>query len=158
MTAPLKEALRLLTDKVDEGELVIKSADKGNVTVIMSTDFYQSMCMRELSKSKFYRNLGNVNPTIDVVTDVISFANTYRTVLTTKEYQFLTKKEYRMANFYTLPKLHKSPEINERLTGGSEYINLDNFTGTIEGRPIVGGPAFYTSGIPYRTEIRRTKF
>ena len=153
LTAPLKAALQSLTNKVDEGELVIKSADKGNVTVIMSTDIYQSMCTRELSKSKFYRNLGNVNPCNDVLTDVISFANTYRTVLTTKEYHFLTKKEYKMANFYCLPKLHKSPEINELLTGGSEYIHLPNFTGIIEGRPIVGGPAFYTSGISQMIDI-----
>ena len=153
LSIPLKEALRTLQDKVDEGELVIKSADKGDVTVVMSSNYYYSMCMRELNKSKFYRRLGKVDPSNEVKTDVISFANTYRTVLTAKEYRFLTEKEYKMAYFYSLPKLHKSPEINERLKNGSEYVHLHDYAGEIEGRPIVGGPAFHTSGISEMIDI-----
>ena len=59
----------------------------------------------------------------------------------------MTKKQYKMANFYALPKLHKSVEINELLKDGHEYVHATNFGGTIEGRPIVGGPIYYTSGI-----------
>ena len=45
------------------------------------------------------------------------------------------------------PKLHKSEELNEIIENqNSEYLNI---TGNlkIEGRPIVAGPGYYTSGI-----------
>ena len=140
-------ALQALSERVKEGELVIKSADKGDVTVLMSAEFYYLMCMNELSNDKVYRRLGNIDPSNAVISDVRDFANTYRGILTTKEYEFLTKKQYKMANFYSLPKLHKSVEINELLKDGHEYVHAKNFGGTIEGRPIVGGPIYYTSGI-----------
>ena len=45
------------------------------------------------------------------------------------------------------PKLHKSKELNEMMENqNSEYINItENLQ--IEGRPIVAGPVYYTSGI-----------
>ena len=58
-----------------------------------------------------------------------------------------------MAYFYSLPKLHKSADINEHLKKGSEYIHIQNYTGEIEGRPIVGGPAYFTSGISEMIDI-----
>ena len=102
--------------------------------------------MNNLSKDNVYRRLGNNDPSQSVISDVHPFADTYRRILTTKEYQYLTKKQYKMANFYSLPKLHKSVEINELLKGGHEYIHAENFGGTIEGRPIVEGPIYCTSG------------
>ena len=147
MSPASTKALQSLADKVNDVSLVIKSADKGDVTVIMSPEYYYKICMNELSKDKFYQNLGRRDPSASVITDVMNFANEYRQVLTAKEYQYLTKKDYRMANFYSLPKLHKSATINSQLNGTSEYIHLPDFEEVVEGRPIVGGPTFYTSGI-----------
>ena len=147
MTVESHAALQSLTQKVNDGDLVLKSADKGDVTVVMSSDYYYKMCMNELTKEKFYRPLGNTDPSNIVMTDVINFANNYRDVLTGKEYEFLTKKKYRMANFYTLPKLHKSILVNNMLQSGSEYVHSTEFQEIVEGRPIVGGPAFHTGGI-----------
>ena len=147
MTTDLHTALQTLTQKVDDGELVFKSADKGDVTVVMSPEYYHQMCMNELNKEKFYRPMGNNDPSNNVLADVKSFANNYREILTNKEYDFLTKKKYRMANFYTLPKLHKSALVNNMLREGSEYIHATDIQEIVEGRPIVGGPAFHTSGI-----------
>ena len=46
-----------------------------------------------------------------------------------------------------LPKLHKSKEINEIIQRKhTEYIQIDDDI-LIEGRPIVAGPVFHTSGI-----------
>ena len=46
-----------------------------------------------------------------------------------------------------LPKLHKSKEINEIIQRKrTEYIQIDEDI-LIEGRPIVAGPVFHTSGI-----------
>ena len=153
MTTESTNALQSLTEKVDSGTLVIKSADKGDVTVVMSEKYYYTMCMNELNKTKFYRKLGRSDPSARVISDVMNFASEYRDTLTAKEYQFLTKNQYSMANFYSLPKLHKSATINKTLNGTSEYIHLPDFRETVEGRPIVGGPTFYTSGISHMIDI-----
>ena len=153
MPPPLQTALENLTKKVNDGELIVKSADKGDVTVVMSTEFYRNICMNELKKEKFYRPLGRTDPSRTVLNDVKNFARQYKNVLTEKEYQFLTNNEYKMAHFYMLPKLHKSPIINDTLKEGSEYIHLTDFEEQVEGRPIVGGPAFFTSGISKMIDI-----
>ena len=52
-----------------------------------------------------------------------------------------------MANFYMLPKLHKSKRLDEIISEHPlEYIKVEEKL-TIEGRPIVGGCAYYTHGI-----------
>ena len=153
MTPPIREALQTLTNKVSKNEIVIKSADKGDVTVIMTSEYYYEMCMNELNKEKVYKRLGKTNPSDLVKREVLEFANRYRGILTKKEYQFLTKKEYKMANFYCLPKLHKSARVNEILQDGDEYIHVPDFTDIIEGRPIVGGPISHTSGISQMIDI-----
>ena len=105
------------------------------------------MCMNELSKESVYKRLGKVNPSKLVYKKVVDFANRYKNILTKKEYQYLTEKKYKIANFYSLPKLHKSASINQLLSDGEEYIHIEDFTDSIEGRPIVGGPISHTSGI-----------
>ena len=52
MTKSLQEAHRTLVEKVENMEIVVKSAGKGEVTVIMSTNYYYEMCMDELNKEK----------------------------------------------------------------------------------------------------------
>ena len=78
MTPSSTTALKTLTDEVSNGTIVIRSADKGDVTVVMSQEYYYTMCMNELSKTKFYKNLGKRNPSPNVITDVKNFANQYR--------------------------------------------------------------------------------
>ena len=153
MPKPLREALRTLTDKVTNMEIVIKSADKGDITVIMSSEYYSKMCMNELSKDDVYKCLGKANPSDLVYRKVKEFADQYRSILTKKEYQFLTKKQYRMANFYSLPKLHKWAQVNQQLRNSGEYIHIPDFSDVVEGRPIVGGPASHTSGISEMIDI-----
>ena len=75
LSPTLQNALRTLSEKVANGDLVIKSADKGDVTVLMSSSYYHTMCMNELSKDQVYRRLGNVNPRNAVLSDVLDFAN-----------------------------------------------------------------------------------
>ena len=147
MNKSLREAHRTLVEKVEKMEIIIKSADKGDVTVVMSTEYYHRMCTNELNKENVYKRLGNTNPSNLVYEKVVDFANTHKNILTKKEYQFLTEKKYRTANFYTLPKLHKSAKVNHLLQDGEEYIHIKDFTDSIEGRPIVGGPVSHTSGI-----------
>ena len=148
----LRVALESVTDKVTKNEIIVKSADKGDVTVIMSTEYYVDMCMRELSNTEYYTIVGESDPTPTIMEAVSSFALRYKSMLTPKEYEFLTKRKYSMANFYMLPKLHKSSFLND-IMGSSEYIHLKDFNHTIDGRPIVGGPSFYTSGMSQMIDI-----
>ena len=119
----------------------------------MSRNFYLDMCMHELSKTEFYRIHQGRDPSTKILAIVKRFAEKHKKTLTAKEFDFLTKKNYRMAYFYSMPKLHKSNEINSVMNSGAEYLHLSDFTGFVEGRPIVGGPCFYTSGISEMIDI-----
>ena len=80
-------------------------------------------------------------------TEVNKFAEKYKSILTNNEYDFLTKRCHKISNFYVVPKLYKSKEINEIIEiKRTEYIQIDEDI-IIEGRPIVAGPFFHTSGI-----------
>ena len=71
-------------EKVENMEIVIKSADKGEVIVVMSTDYYFKMCMDELNKQNVYKRLGKINPSKLVYRKVVDFANQYKQILTKK--------------------------------------------------------------------------
>ena len=104
------------------------------------------MYRRHLSGAALY-NLDNIDPST-VIQDIVNkFAEKWKLILTNNEYDFLTKRCHKISNFYVLPKLYKSKEINEIMEiKAAEYIQIDvdNF---IEGRPIVAGPVFHTYGI-----------
>ena len=105
------------------------------------------MCYRHLSDTTFYNNLDNNHSPTIVQDRVNKFAEKYKSILTNNEYVFLTKRCHKISNFYMLPKLHKSKEINEIIQKKrTEYIQIDEDI-LIEGRPIVAGPVFHTSGI-----------
>ena len=78
---------------------------------------------------------------------IINYSNKYRSILTDNEYEYLINRTYKISNFYMNFKLRKSKDFNEIIENqNSEYINItENLQ--IEGRPIVAGPVYYTSGI-----------
>ena len=149
----LRPTLQALIKKTHDGEIIIKSADKGDITVIMSPEYYVRMCMNELSKRDFYRNEGDRDPTQSIIDAIFSFTARYKSILTPKEIEYLTKRSYKMAYFYVLPKLHKSEYINGLLKNSSTYLHIPNFNQDIDGRPIVGGPCFHTSGLSEMLDI-----
>ena len=154
LSAELQTGLQSLMDRISRGEIIIKSADKGDVTVVMSRDYYLSMCMHELSKPEFYKIHEGRDPSARILALVRRFAKKHTSILTPKEVDFLINKNYRMAYFYSMPKLHKSEEINQSMNSGSEeYLHLSDFSSVIEGRPIVGGPCFFTSGLSEMIDI-----
>ena len=112
----LRKALRSLIERTEKREIIIKSADKGDITVIMSPTFYVHMCMNELSKEEFYKLIGSDNPTQRILDVVQNFALKYKSMLTSNEFAYLTQRKYRMANFYMMPNLLKSEYINTVLT------------------------------------------
>ena len=113
----------------------------------MTPKDYWNMCYRHLSDTTFYNNLDNNDPSTIVQDRVNKFAEKYKSILTNNEYVFLTKPCHKISNFYMLPKLHKSKEINEIIQRKrTEYIQIDEDI-LIERRPIVAGPVFHTNGL-----------
>lgn len=140
--------------KIDNGQLILKPADKGDIITIMTPDFYCKMCMDELNKSDFYQNVGHIDPSEQVFQTVKDFALRYKNMLSENEFKFLMERKYKMAYFYSLPKLHKSEVINNILrNSASPYIQIKDFDNKIDGRPIVGGPTYFTSGLSEMVDI-----
>lgn len=79
---------------------------------------------------------------------VKEFADKYSEMLTVKEHDYLINAPHKMSNIYMLPKLHKSPRIDQIiLQHGTEYIHIKNERIPIEGRPINSGPCYFTRGL-----------
>ena len=113
----------------------------------MAPKDYWNVCYRYFSDTTFYNNLDNKDPSTIVQDKVNTFAEKYKSILINNQYDFLTKRCHKISNFYTLPKLHKSKEINEIIEiRRTEYIQIDEDI-LIGGRPIVAGPVFHTSGV-----------
>ena len=111
----------------------------------MSPEFYLNMCESHLRNEEYYVCIQDNDPSPLLKSRIIAYAKKYKNLLTENEYKTLTQKTYKISNFYMLPKLHKSKELNDIiLAKNSEYINIDKFL-TIEGRPIVTGPCYHTS-------------
>ena len=143
----LRKGLELILEKINTNKIIIKPTDKGSIIVVLTPKDYWNMCYRHLSDTTFYNNLDNNDPSTIVQDKVNKFAEKYKSILTNNEYDFLTKRCHKISNFYMLPKLHKSKEINEIIEiKRTEYIQIDEDI-LIEGRPILAGPVFHTSGI-----------
>lgn len=113
----------------------------------MSPEYYLDMCTRHLNNSSYYISLNKNDPSELIKNRITTFANFYKEQLTIKEFNYLTNFNYKMANFYMLPKIHKSKQINEIISNTQkEYYNITEHI-EIDGRPIVAGCAYYTHGL-----------
>ena len=141
----LRNGLNSLIKRTTENEIVIKPADKGSVITVMSPEFYLDMCESHLRNEEYYECIQDNDLSPLLKNRIIAYAKKYKNLLTENEYKTLTQKTYKMSNFYMLPILHKSKELNDIiLAKNSEYINVEKIS-TIEGRPIVAGPCYHTS-------------
>ena len=106
----------------------------------MDKEFYQNQVEKLLFNNEYYQKLDQ-NPQKEILKKYRKFLKNHQTELTKKEYDYLTNFEQKTSNFYGLPKIHKSKEINEACaTSTSNYVELappNNLTF----RPIVAGPA-----------------
>ena len=97
------DALDSLKRRIDQGEIIIKTADKGDLTTVMPVQYYYDMCMRELGNKIFYQIIGTTDPGESVHNIVKDFATRHKYTLTNKEYNYLVHRKYRRASFYVLP-------------------------------------------------------
>ena len=123
----LRMALESLMKKTRNNELVIKPADKGSIIVVMSPQFYWDMCLRHLNNPVYYEEVPS-DPCTIIMENLNSFLEKYKPRLTGKEFQCLSYSDYKLSNFYMLPKLHKSVEVNNAVEREKkEYILRDSF-------------------------------
>ena len=100
-----RKALSSLRKRSD---IVVKPADKGSATVIMSTEDYLTRVMNHLNNSQFYEKLSE-DPTERFSKEVTNYLSGMfeRNVLDRNTFQFLLPKDPRTSRFYILPKIHK---------------------------------------------------
>ena len=104
---------RLALKKLVRNEnLVICKADKGDITVIMTTAQYLDMAYKHLGDRNTYQPL-ETDPTRDIVTQFNSYLDTClcKRVLTKSQHErlYLKPSEVNTQTIYFLPKVHKDP-------------------------------------------------
>ena len=143
----LRTALDSLMRKTSSNQLVIKPADKGSIIVVMSPQFYWDMCWKHLNNPTFYEEVPN-DPSNIIMEKLNSFLEKHKPRLTEKEHQCLAFTNYKLSNFYMLPKLHKSAQVNNVIEAErKEYIHIPEGVSDLDGRPIVSGPSFHTRNL-----------
>ena len=126
-----------------DNSIVIKEADKGGAIVIMDKEHYKEMVLNQLTDDQFYQELPS-NDDGKTMRKIKKFTSKYTDILTDKEVDYLTNFETKASNFYGLPKIHKSKEIQSGLTReNSSYVKLPQ-PSDLKLRPIVAGPACST--------------
>ena len=139
----LRDDLNKLILRAKQKEIIIKKADKGSIVVIMSPEYYLDMCCRHLNNTEFYKELNTTDPSPIIQSRINSFAEKYKSQLTHNEHKYITESKYKIANFYMLPKIHKSKTLNEIIKNDpKEYYIVNNIN--FDGRPIVAGCASHT--------------
>ena len=80
------------------------------------------MCKNHVSITEYYEKVTYSSKKIfQEKTD--DFIPKYKEVLADKEYEYLKSYNFKIANFYMLPKLHKSQPLNEIIAQNTlEYV------------------------------------
>ena len=121
----------------NNSELIIKGADKEGCVVLMNKPHYERIIFQHLNDANTYQNEKCDDRVLKKIGELTS---KYESILTKAKKLYLTNISFSTSNFYGLPKVHKSKQINEAIQQqNNEYIEIyepDSFTV----RPIVGEP------------------
>ena len=91
--------------------------------------------------------INDTDPSNIIQQPVTQLVDKYKSMLTLKEYNYLTKRKHEISDFYMLPKLHKSKRINEIVQKQQcEYINIEENI-IVKAHPIVADTVYHTSSI-----------
>ena len=98
----------------NSSELIIKEADKRSCVVLMNKPHYKRMIFQHLNDAKTYQKTDQKchNRAMKKIGEL---ANKYESFLTKAEKIYLTNISFSTSNFYGLPKVHKSKQINEAI-------------------------------------------
>ena len=90
----------------------------------MDRDHYKQMSMDQLSDVNFYKHLDQ-NEDCKAILKIKKFVRVHGDNLTKNEKDYLINYETKARNFYGLPKIHKSKEIQEKIeTACSSYVKI----------------------------------
>lgn len=108
LTREERGALKSLRNRVLTGEIVIKPADKGSATVVMSHDNYVAEAMRQLTREEHHLLLDR-DPTTKYAEEITKLLAEMkaRNAIDQETKDYLTPLHVRTARFYLLPKIHK---------------------------------------------------
>ena len=139
-----RAALKELRELVDSYKIVIMPADKGGAVVILDADHYKRM-VESVFNDPDYFEASDGNQMKSTMNKIAALCKKYNQQLTKEETSYLTKFDYKEANFYGLPKIHKSELIKKAaLEQNSEVVKV-LCPNDLKIRPIIGGPASPTS-------------
>ncbi|KAK3091940.1 hypothetical protein FSP39_023867 [Pinctada imbricata] len=106
----------------------------------MDREHYKKMVMDQLNDRNFYHELTSPEDA-RTMNKIKKFTSVYADSLTDKEIDYLNNFEMKSSNFYGLPKIHKSKEIQHGIQAkNATYVKLPQ-PGDLKLRPIVAGPA-----------------
>ena len=98
----------------NNSELFIKESDKLGCIVLMNKCHYKRMILQHLNDANTYQKTDQKCDN-GVMKRIGELANKYKSLLRKAEKLYLTSISFSTSNFYGLPKVHKSKQINEAI-------------------------------------------
>jgi hypothetical protein len=133
-----------LKDLVDGHEIVIMPADKGGAVMVLDADHDKKMVEDVFNDPDYFESTTG-NHMTEIIRKILSLCRKHKSCLTPDKVAFLTKFDSKEANFYGLPKAHKSILIKYAIENqNSELIEIHS-PHDLKIRPKIGGPASPTS-------------
>ena len=103
----------------------VKESDKGGATVVITKSYYKQMVHDHLHDTDTYEVLSEDLYHDNIVRKKLQeFAEKYE-ILSATEVKYISGFSYNTANFYCLPKIHKSKQLQDLIESKpSEYIKM----------------------------------
>ncbi|NQY54726.1 MAG: hypothetical protein HRT42_14280, partial [Campylobacteraceae bacterium] len=134
--------------------IIIKKADKGGGIIIMDKSYYIRKVTDCLDNINVYKKLGK-NIDRKIMHRIKNLTQKYRSCFDKngKEIKYISNFDFKTANFYGLPKIHKSQIIKQEMKKCSKnYIKIDKDF-DLQFRFITGGPMSPTSKLSELLDI-----
>ncbi|CAG2230443.1 unnamed protein product [Mytilus edulis] len=131
---------------------ILKEADKGGGIVIMDKTFYREKVLEQLNDNEYYTKLRKNNDK-STIRKIKRLVEEYSESFTDNEIAYLCDFTPKEANFYGLPKIHKSNTIQTAVKHQNrKYIESPN-PNDLKLRPIVAGPESTTQRMSHFLDL-----
>ena len=141
-----RAALRDLIELRNSNKIVVMPADKGGAVVVLEADHYKRMVEDVFDDPEYFEDCDG-NQMKSTIGKIKALCDSFKSCLTKDEITCLTNFEYKEANFYGLPKIHKSILIKEAVKQQKSEVVKILSPSDLKIRPIIGGPASPTSNL-----------
>ena len=139
-----RSALQELRELIDSYKIVIMPADKGGAVVVLEADHYKRMVESVFYDPQYFEG-SDGNQMKSTINKINALCRKYSSELTKDEINYISRFDYKEANFYGLPKIHKSALIKQATKEQKSEVVVLFCPDDLKIRPIVGGPASPTS-------------